>query len=64
MSNKNENNTEGIIFAIVVVIVVMLITFSCGSDSGSSSSKYDYVTNSDGSRTWYDTTNDHIVRFD
>lgn len=49
--------------AFILVIVIGVLTSDTGS-SNKSNNKYDYVTNSDGSRTWYDTSNSHIVRID
>ena len=58
------------LIAVAFLIAFAIFTFLCASSyfesnsSSTSNSKYDYITNSDGTRTWYDTTNDHIVKFD
>lgn len=68
-NNKNEksNNQGGNagLIGIIIGVVIVVLLFACGnSDSGSSDSKYDYITKPDGTRIWYDTTNDHIKVYD
>ena len=47
---------------LLCAIVVSVRLISNNISSGGGKGQYDYVTNSDGTRTWYDTTDDHIVR--
>lgn len=54
--------------AVILVLIAAVSMFTaCGSSGrarSSSKAKYDYVTNKNGTRTWYETDNDHIVRVD
>lgn len=53
-----------VVIAILCLTMLTVMLSACGGGSSSSSKKYGYVTNSDGSRTWYDTSKSNIVRID
>ena len=63
LSNLKGLITMKKIIALVLALVMCLSLCACGG-SKKSSNKYNYVTNSNGSRTWYETGNSHIVRID
>ena len=52
---------------IVLFIIILVFCASCIGSMGSSgkksssSDRYGYITNSDGTRTWYDKNNKNIV---
>ncbi len=48
------------VVAILLAVVMVLSLAACGG--GNKKKSMDFVTNSDGSRTWYNTGNNHIVR--
>ncbi len=48
------------IVAFLLAVMMVLSLAACGG--GSKKKSMDYVTNSDGSRTWYNTGDSHIVR--
>ncbi len=65
MANNNGSGSDSKAMLIVFAIIIALGFFVISTGSKESpSKKYDYITNSDGTRTWYNTQNDHIVRVD
>lgn len=48
----------------VAVVIALIISNTSGGSTSNRKNKYDYVTNADGTRTWYETNNDHIVVID
>ena len=52
--------------AVFLCVIILSVYFVSNNVScvGGGSDRYDFVTNGDGTRTWYDTTNDNIVRVD
>lgn len=53
-----------LLLCLSLVCAGMLVFTGCGDNNTSKNDKYGYVTNSDGTRTWYEKNNKHIVVID
>jgi hypothetical protein len=61
---KIKENIQAIMGMLVIIGIMVMACRSGSGTSQKSNQKYDYKTKSDGTRTWYEKDNPHIVDTD